>query len=43
MEPNQLGTSRLTAERRLHAIERKLERDPKLKIQFRNFTKEYED
>jgi hypothetical protein len=41
--PNQLGTSRLSAERRLHAIERRLERDPELKIQYHNFMKEYED
>jgi len=33
MEPKQLGTSRLSAERRLHEIERRLERNPKLKVQ----------
>jgi len=32
MKPIQLGTSRLSAERRLHAIERRLERDPDLKV-----------
>jgi hypothetical protein len=37
-----LGTSRLSAERRLHAIERRLERDPDLKMQYHNFMKEYE-
>jgi hypothetical protein len=43
MEPNQLGASRLSAERRLHAIERRLERDPQLKVQYHSFMKEYED
>jgi hypothetical protein len=43
MELNQLGTFRLSAERRLHAIERRLERDPQLKVQYHNFMKEYED
>jgi hypothetical protein len=43
MESHQLGTSRLSAERRLHAIERRLERDPELKVQYYNFMKEYED
>ena len=42
MEPNQLGTSHLSAERRLHAIERGLERDPELKIQYHNFMRKYE-
>ena len=28
---------------RLHAIERRLEQDPELKVQYHNFTKEYED
>lgn len=42
-ETNQLGTSRLTAERRLHEIERRLERDPELKFQYHNFKREYED
>jgi hypothetical protein len=42
MEPNQLGTSRLSAERRLRAIERRLERDPELKVQYHSFMKEYE-
>jgi len=39
----QLGTSRLSAERRLHAIERRLERDPDLKVQDHNFMEEYEE
>jgi hypothetical protein len=43
MEPNQIGTSRLSAERRLHAIERRLERDPQLKVQYHDFMKEYEE
>jgi len=43
MEPNQLGASRLSAERRLHAIERRLERDPQLKVQYHSFMKEYEE
>jgi hypothetical protein len=43
MEPNQLGASRLSAERRLHAIERRLERDPQLKVQYHSIMKEYED
>jgi hypothetical protein len=43
MEPNQLGASHLSAERRLHAIERKLERDPGLKVQYHSFMKEYEE
>jgi hypothetical protein len=43
MEPTQLGTSRLSAERRLHAIERRLEQDPDLKIQYHNFMKECEE
>ena len=30
MKPKQLGSSHLSAERRLHAIERRLERDPEL-------------
>ena len=43
MDPKQLGSSRLSAERRLHAIERRLEREPELKIQYHNFMKEYEE
>jgi len=42
MEPTQLGTSHLSAEQRLHAIERRLERDPDLKVQYHNFM-EYEE
>ena len=33
MDPKQLGSSRLSAEQRLHATERRLERDPELKVQ----------
>jgi len=43
IEPNQLGASRLSAERRLHAIERRLERDPQLKVQYHSFMKKYEE
>jgi hypothetical protein len=43
MEPTHLGTSRLSAEQRLHAIERRLEREPDLKSQYHNFMKEYEE
>ena len=43
MDPTQLGASRLSAERRLHTIERRLERDPDLKVQYHNFMKEYEE
>jgi hypothetical protein len=43
MDPTHLGTSRLTAERRLHAIERRLERDSVLKKQYHDFMREYED
>ena len=42
-EPNQLGASRLSAERRLRAIERRLERDPELKVQHHNFMKKHEE
>jgi len=43
MDPKQLGSSRLSAERKLHAIERRLEREPELKVQYHNFMKEYEE
>ena len=43
MDPKQLGSSRLSAESRLHAIERRLERDPDLKVQYHHFMKEYEE
>jgi len=33
MDPKQLESSRLSAERRLHAIESRLERDTELKVQ----------
>jgi len=42
MDPKQLGSSRLSAERTLHAIERRLEREPELKFQYHNFMTEYE-
>ena len=43
MDPKQLGSSHPTAEQRLHAIERRLEWDPELKVQYHNFMKEYEE
>jgi len=43
MDPKQLGSSRLSAEQRLHATERRLERDPDLKVQYHKFMKEYEE
>jgi len=43
MDPKQLGSSRLSAERRLHAIERRLEKHPNLKVQYHKFMKEYEE
>jgi hypothetical protein len=39
----QLGTSRHAAETRLLAIEIRLERDPRLKAEYRSFMKEYKD
>ena len=43
MDPKQLGSSRLSAERRLHAIECRLERQQDLKIQCHEFMMEYEE
>jgi hypothetical protein len=34
LDPKQLRSSRLSAERRLHTIERRLERYPDLKVQY---------
>ena len=42
MDSKQLGFSRLSTERSLHSIERRLERDPELKIQYHSFIKVYE-
>ena len=42
IEPNQLATSQISSEQRSHAIERRLERDPELKIQYHNFMRKYE-
>jgi hypothetical protein len=42
-EPAHLGTPRLAAERRHHAIEQRLERDPSLKKQYHDYMREYED
>ena len=43
MDPTQLGSSRLMAEQRLHATERRLDRSPDLKLQYHNFMREYEE
>jgi hypothetical protein len=43
IEPNQLATSQLSSERRSHAIERRLERDPELKVQYHNFKRQSEE
>jgi len=43
MDSKQLGSSRLSAEQRLHATGRRLERDRDLKVQYHNFMKEYEE
>jgi hypothetical protein len=42
-QPNQLGTSRRSAEQRLLAIERRLERNPSLKVQYHQFMNKYEE
>jgi hypothetical protein len=42
-DPNQLGTSHRSAEHRLLAIERRLERDPELKTEYHRFMTEYEE
>jgi hypothetical protein len=41
--PNQLGTSRHSAESRLLAIERRLDKNPELKHQYHHFMQEYEE
>ena len=43
MGPKQLGSSRLSAERSLHAMERRLERQPDLKVQYHEFMEEYKE
>ena len=43
MEPNQLGSSRLSAAWNLHAIELKLERHPEPKVQYHNFMRKYKE
>jgi len=40
MDPKQLGSSRLSAERKLHALERRLEKQPDFKVQYHLFMKE---
>jgi len=42
IDSKQLGSSRLSAERRLHAMERRLENHPDLKVQYHRSMKEYE-
>jgi hypothetical protein len=42
-QPNQLGTSRRSAEQRLLAIERRLEHNPTLKVQYHQFMNECEE
>jgi len=41
MDPKQHGSARLAAERRLHAIVRRLERDPELKFLYHNSMRKY--
>ncbi|XP_062716636.1 uncharacterized protein LOC115260563 [Aedes albopictus] len=43
LDPNQLGESRPMAEKRLLHIERKLDRNPKLKSEYHEFIREYID
>jgi len=43
IEPNQLATSQLSSERRSHAIENRLERDPELKVQYYDFMRKSEE
>jgi len=43
VDRKQLGSSRLSAERRFHEIERRLEREPELKFQYHNFIKVHEE
>jgi hypothetical protein len=43
MDPTHLGTFRLSAQRRLHAIVRRQEREPDLNSNYHNFMKEYEE
>ena len=43
MQPIQLETSRLSAERRLHTIKRRLGRDPDLRVQYHNFIRKCEE
>ena len=42
MDPKQLGSPLLSANRRLDAVESKLERYPELEIQYHNLMKDYE-
>jgi len=43
MKPIQLGTSRPSAERRIHTIKRRLERNLDLKVQYHNFIRKCEE
>jgi hypothetical protein len=39
MEPRQIGNSRFAEQQRMHHLERHLEQNPELKIQYHNFMK----
>jgi len=41
MDPKQHGSSRLPAKRRPNATERRLERDPELKVQYQKLMRKY--
>ena len=43
MDAKQFGSSRPSAELRLHEFERRLKRESELQFQYHNFMKEYED
>jgi hypothetical protein len=43
MEPNQLAASHLSSERRLHAIECRLEQALELNFHYHNFMRKYEE
>jgi len=41
MDPTHIGSTQFSAEQRMHATERRLERDPDLKVQYHNFMNVY--
>jgi len=43
LDPKQLGSTRLSAEQRLHATERRLEQDPDFNVQYHNFMNIYKE